>query len=111
MPSRSLWYCLYWIPVGRYQQMLFAEALSQALAAGLEISTALLVAGDATPSRRFRSAIQQMATICRTGYSLEISLSKTRIAVGGELLAAFRVGEERGSLAEHLASYARRCHP
>lgn len=91
--------------------MLFAEAFSQALAAGVEVSTAVVAAADANPNPRFRDALHQMARHCRSGYSLELSLAKTRIRVADELLATLRVGEDRGCLPEELAAFARRCDP
>jgi type II secretory pathway component PulF len=91
--------------------MLFAEALSQALAAGVDVSGAVAVAARATPSRRFRAALREMAANCRVGYTLADSLSRTGAAVGGELLAALDVGEERGDLPGSLAVFACQCGP
>jgi type II secretory pathway component PulF len=52
-----------------------------------------------------------MAASCRRGYTLAESLSRTGVTVGGELLAALAVGEERGDLPGSLAAFARRCEP
>lgn len=108
MPSRSYWAWLYWWPVRRADQALFAEALNQALTAELEISAAVRLAGAAMPGRRFRAAVLEMAANCRIGYSLTQSLARTGVAVGRELLAALTVGEERGDLPGALAAFARR---
>jgi type II secretory pathway component PulF len=108
--SRSFWSILYWIPVRRTDEMLFAEAWSQALDAGMEISHSIFVAAQANPSRRLRAALFEMTCHCRTGYSLEASLAKTRIAVGRDLLGAIRVGEEHGCLSKQLAAFGRRRH-
>jgi type II secretory pathway component PulF len=91
--------------------MLFAEACSQGLAAGLEVGKAVAVAADAVRSYRFRAALREMAGNCRIGYCLEASLTRTGAAVGGELLAALRVGQDQGCLAERLAAFARCCDP
>jgi type II secretory pathway component PulF len=88
--------------------MLFAEALSQALAAGVEVSSAIEVAAEANPSRRFRAVLKEMAVNCRIGYSIAGSLSRTAAGVGGDLIAAIEVGEEQGDLPEALAAFARR---
>jgi type II secretory pathway component PulF len=98
---------LFWKPIRRHEQMLFAEALSQALSAGIEISTAIIVALEANPSYRFRLALREMGKYCRSGYPLERALTKTGVGVGGQLLAALRIGEENGKLAEMLMAYAR----
>jgi type II secretory pathway component PulF len=111
MAARSRWAWLYWWPVSRADQMLFAEALSQAFRGGIEVSRAVRVAADAVQSSRFRAALREMAADCRVGYSLAESLSRTKVSVGVELLAALAVGEERGDLADSLSAYARSCDP
>jgi type II secretory pathway component PulF len=111
MASRSTWSYLYWLPIRQFDQMLFAEAFSQGLAAGLAVSNAVAVAAYAVRSRRFRAALREMAGNCRIGYSLETSLTRTRVAVGGGLLAALRVGQDQGCLIEQLSAFARRCDP
>lgn len=108
MASRSRWAWVYWWPVRLADQTVFAEALSQAIGAGLEVSAAVAVAAGVPASRRFRAALGEMARHCRVGYTLAQSLSRTGVAVGGELLAALAVGEERGDLAGSLAAFARR---
>jgi type II secretory pathway component PulF len=111
MIARSPWALLYWLPVRRTDQMLFAEAFSHVLAAGLEVSGGILAAAGAVRSHRFRAALREMATHCRSGYTLAASLNRTGAAVGGELLAALEVGEERGGLADELAAFALRFDP
>jgi type II secretory pathway component PulF len=111
MSSRSFWAWLYWWPVRRSDQMLFAETLSQALAAGVHTSGAVWAAAAVVRSRRFRTALREAAADCRRGYTLAAGLSRTGVAVGGELLATLAVGEERGDLPESLAAFARRCDP
>jgi len=91
--------------------MLFAEAFSQTLTAGLEVNRALTVAAGAVRSRRFRSALREMASNYRAGDTLADSLSRTGVVVSGELLAALAIGEERGGLADQLAAFAGRCNP
>jgi hypothetical protein len=93
----------------RDDQLVFTEALSQVLAAGVEVSRA--VAAAAVRSPRLREALRGMAIDCRRGYTLAESLSRTGAAAGDELLAALAVGEERGDLPESLAAFARRCDP
>lgn len=108
MVFKSLWSWSYWWPVRKTDQMVFAEALSQALAAGLEISRAVATAAEACPRRRFRAALHEMAANCRVGYTLLESLARTGVVVSDELLAALAVGEERGDLSGSLAAFARR---
>ncbi|OWK45009.1 type II secretion system F family protein [Fimbriiglobus ruber] len=105
-PSHSLPKWLRW-PVRRSNQVLFAEALSQLLSAGVELTRALQAAGEANPSSRFRAALLRMNYLCQTGKSLADSLSQTNVRVAGGLLTALEVGEERGCLAEQLAAFAR----
>jgi type II secretory pathway component PulF len=106
---RSSWAWLYWWPIRRADQALFAEALSQALAAGLDVASAVWVAARATPGQRFRAALQEMITHIRSGVTLAESLRRTGVGVTGELLAALAVGEERGDLPGSLSGFARRC--
>ena len=73
MTSRSLWAWLYWLPVRRTDQTLFAEALSQTLGAGLEISAAIGIAASVHPNRRFRAALREMVTNCRRAMERELS--------------------------------------
>ena len=111
MRPRFSWAWLSWWPVRRADQMLFAEALSQVLAAGLEVSQAIVAAAGAVRSPRFRRALREMVVNCRSGYTLAQSLARTGVAVRGELLAALAVGEERGDLPGSLAAFACQCHP
>jgi type II secretory pathway component PulF len=92
-------------------QVLFAEALSQLLNVGVEISRSLLVAAAANPSRRFRAAIREMTRDSRAGYSLEESLSRTGAEVSEELLTVFAVGEKRNCLPQRLVEFANRYDP
>lgn len=92
-------------------QVVFAEALSQLLAAGVELSHAIVAAADATPARRFRRALRAMAAAHRAGTDLERSLTRTGVRVSDRLLAALAVGEERGRLPELLAEFARTLDP
>lgn len=110
MASWFTWWLSWW-PVRRADQVLFAEALSQALAAGVDPSGAVAAAAGAVRTQRFRAALNEMAANCRRGYTLAESLSRTGAAVRGELLAALTVGEERGDLAGSLAEFARQCDP
>lgn len=111
MATRSSWAWLYRLPVRRTDQMVLAEALAQALGAGLEVSAALAVAGHTHPNPRLRAAVLEAATNCRGGYPLAQALARTGLAVSGELLAALDAGGARGAPAEHLSAFAARCHP
>lgn len=111
MSRRFAWPQILNWPISRAHQGLFAEALSQSLAAGVDVSGSVVAAAQANPSRRFRKALLRMGTFCRSGYDLETSLKRTGVPVAKELLAALRVGEDRGRLAELLAAFARRCDP
>lgn len=98
-------------PVRQSAQVLFAEALSQSLRAGLEISEAIVLAARVNPSLRFRTALREMAGHARAGYSLEAALARTGVRGCEGLLAALQVGEEQGDLAGELAAFARRLDP
>lgn len=87
------------------REILFAEALSQALDASLEISSALIASAEVNPHHRLRLAVRAMSGFCRQGCSLATALARTRIPVSSELLAALQVGEEHGSLANRLAEF------
>ncbi|MDB5388615.1 MAG: hypothetical protein JWM11_4261 [Planctomycetaceae bacterium] len=100
-----------WWPIRQSDQVLFAEALSQLLETDVELSHAIRAAAAANPSRRFRSALREMARDCRAGYGLEESLSRTGATVSSELLAALGVGEQRACLPEQLALFAKRYDP
>lgn len=106
--KRSSWAWFYWWPIRRVEQTLFAEALSQALAAGLDVGSAVCVVARAISRPRFRAALLEMASNVRSGSTMAESLRRTGVGVGGELLAAFAVGEERGDLPGSLAWFARR---
>lgn len=105
--SRTPWAWLNGWPVRRVHQALFAEAFQQTLCSGMDISTAICVAAQATPGARFRAALREMATHCRAGHTLADALRRTGIRVSGELLAALAIGEQRGDLAGALAGFAR----
>lgn len=111
MATQFLWTWLRWLPIRHVHQVVFAESLSQALLAGLPTDKAIRLAADVNPGRRFRGALREMSHYLRTGYDLEECLLKTGVRVRKELLAALRVGEERGCLAEQLSAYARRYAP
>jgi len=98
-------------PICLTDQVIFAEALSQALAAGLDPIGAINAAAGVVRSPRFRAALGEMAANCERGYTLAESLSRTKVFVDGELLAALAVGEERGDLPGWLAAFARRHEP
>lgn len=98
-------------PIRGRDQALFAEALSQALSAGIEISAAVAVAANANPSFRFKQALGEMASHCRAGYSIEASLKKTGAIVADALLSALRIGEYHGCLARNLSVFAHRTIP
>jgi type II secretory pathway component PulF len=106
---RSAWAMLYWWPIRRADQSLFAEALSQALAAGLDVGAAMRVTASIIPGPRFRAAVREMASHVRCGLTLAESLRVTGANVAGELLAALAVGEERGDLPGALTGFARQC--
>lgn len=87
--------------------MIFAEALAQALAGGVELSEAVSIVAKVVPGFRFRQALVEMKKSIRAGYSLESSLTKTGIRVDESLRAALEVGEESGCLIDELIAFAR----
>lgn len=111
MGRRSPWALLYRWPVRQAHQMLFAEAFSQALDAGINILASIPVAAAANPSPRLRAALGEMTTNFSGGHSLAWSLRSTGIAVRGELVTAIEIGEDRGCLSEQLAAFACRYDP
>jgi type II secretory pathway component PulF len=100
-----------WWPVRHADHVLFAEALRQALSAGMDPSRAITIAAEAVHNPRFRAALIQMAKNCLQGYTLAESLSMTGVIVEGELLAVLEVGEKRGKLSDSLGEFARQCDP
>ena len=100
-----------WWPISAADQLLFAEAFSQALAAGIDVSEAAVLAATVNPSPRFREALLEMTRSCRSGHCLEESLVKTGVRVKEGLLAALQVGEDQGSLGAELAAFARQLDP
>ena len=91
--------------------MLLAEILAQGISGGLEIGATLAVAAEVHPSRRVREALKGMRRDVLSGFPLEKSLRATGLRVDAALLAALRVGETRGCLAQELVQFARRLHP
>jgi type II secretory pathway component PulF len=102
---------LRWWPVSRASQVLFAEAMGQAVAAGLDIGEAIDLAAKVNPSLPLRRALREMQANACSGYSLATSLELTGVWVGAGLFAALEIGEEQGCLAEELFAFARRLHP
>ena len=102
---------LRFLPIRRVDQLVFAEACSQALMADLAVVEAVDLAGAVNPSHRFRRALTEMTRHCRGGYPLDAGLLRTRASVSAGLLAALRVGEEQGCLAVELRAFARRLDP
>jgi hypothetical protein len=95
-------------PIDRMAQATFAEAFGQALAAGLAIDRALLLAARVNPSRRLRCFLRAMREHRIVGDSLAESLGMTRAPVDPRLIAALRAGEEHGGLAREVFAFARR---
>ena len=108
---RAGWSLWRWLPVPRNAQLLFAETLSQMVDADVEPSWALAVAARINPSLRFRGALRELLEHFRLGNSLAASLEMTRAWVDSRLVAALRVGQERGCLAAELSAYAHRGNP
>ena len=105
--KRIEWAFLRWNPVRGDDEMLFAEAMSQALSAGLAVPEAMLAAAEVNPSPRLRAAMRNAASNCRSGRNAEDSVANARVCVTDDLLAALRVGEERGCLSAALSQFAR----
>lgn len=105
--ERAWWAFLRWNPVRADDEVLFAEAMSQALSAGLAVPEAMLAAAEVNPSPRLRAAMRNAASNCRSGQTAENSVANARVCVTDELLAALRVGEERGCLSTALSQFAR----
>jgi type II secretory pathway component PulF len=105
--KRAWWAFLRWNPVQVNDEMLFAEAMSQALSAGLGVPDAMLAAAEVNPSARLRAAMRKAASNCCSGRTVEESVANARICVTHDLLAALRVGEERGCLSSALSQFAR----
>ena len=105
--ARSIWTLMNWLPIREVHQVLFAEAFSQAIDSGMEMSSAILAASQTSRSRRFRHALHVMGVNCRQGYTLSISLSKSGVRTARQFRAALEVGETRGHLAEELSAFAR----
>jgi type II secretory pathway component PulF len=104
------WWLFRW-PIHVEEQAIFAEALSQALDAGLSDSEALHLAARIPVGVRFRAALKEMASIFRLGYDLDTSMAKSGARVADELRAAFRIGEERGCLSALLSQFAHQIDP
>jgi len=94
-------------PIRRRDQMVFAEAFGQGLAAGLGEDRALAMAAAVNPSPRFRRAIARMRWLVRGGDSLAESLTMSGAWVDPGLRAALQVGEEQGGLDRELIAFAR----
>jgi len=109
--NSGLWKLLLCWPVRRKTQLLFAESLAEALTAGIEVTKAISLAARVNPSWRFRHALKQMRQDVSAGYRLEVSLARSGARVMPQLLAALRVGEEHGKLAEELFACARTVSP
>lgn len=105
---RSKWAMFHWLPVPIRAQAIFAEALSQAIAAGLPVRQAVAKAAEVAPGPRFRSALRELAGFCGVGLSLEDALRRTGIRVSPKLFIALEIGEARGRLSEQLRLFARR---
>lgn len=99
------------LPIRDDHEVLFAEALSQTLFCGMEISSAISVAADTSRSSRFRYGLHEMAGYCRQGNSLLRSLAKTKMRTTKQFQAAVDVGESRGCLANELSAFARSRDP
>jgi type II secretory pathway component PulF len=108
---QSLWSYLYRLPVSQFSEVVFAEALSQALYAGIPIAEAIRITADTHPSRRISAGLREMAWRVRTGTDPVDGLERTGLSVSGDLLAVFEVAGDRGRLPDFLKQFAAQRDP
>lgn len=99
------------VPIGLRDQAVLAEALSQALAGGMETDDAFTVAAITLRSWRMRRQLRETRSYLRTGQPLLHCIIMAGMPLHPDLRAAFDVGEERGHLETELAAAARRLDP
>ncbi len=97
----------WFVPIGRFDQTVFAEAFRQALGEGFAVPRALELAADVNPCPCFRRALLVMHSGVCGGRPLGLSLKESRAWIGHDLPDALEVGEEFGCLAAALAAFVR----
>src|SRR5262249_30921902 len=95
----------WFVPIGRFDQLVFAEAFRECLVEGFAAPRAIELAADVNPCPCFRRGLLAMYSKVCAGYALGESLRLSRAWVGRALPAALEVGEEFGSLPDALAAF------
>ena len=102
---------LNYIPLRRRTQAVIAEALGQAIFAGIDLAEASEVASRTVRGVRARRYLRDAARRVRAGETLGESLERCGMSLHADLRAALEIGEARGRLGAELAAAARRLEP